>query len=68
MHKIISGILGHKKYVPLFIKHEFFDNTPVIVSEFIDESLEEVLEKKPKLSLGIKQMMLQMFDCIVAMH
>ena len=69
-HKKISNFFGLKKFVPKFLRQTYFDKTPVIMSEFIDQSIQEYILtiNQAKSPLGIVGIILQMFDAIHMLH
>ena len=66
----ISNFVGLKKYVPKFLGHTYFKETPAIKSEFIDQSIQEYILtiNQAKSPLGIVGIILQMFEAIQMLH
>jgi hypothetical protein len=67
--KKISNILHahHKLYAPKFFGETFFDDTFVIIMEFINQSIEEAI-KDPNDPTTYTKAMLGMFDAIQSLH
>ena len=69
-HKNLSKILGLNNFVPKFLGETYFGKSPVIKTEYISQSIEDYVIMIPtnKSSLGIRGIILQIFDAVHLMH